>query len=107
MIASRTRNLDSVGQGVQRRKKRLCRGRLLGHDLSQIRVIREILDVVLFVMGSVIWLERHAIVAHAFGPMLAKLVVFVPWNFSILCAPVFVHRIFLDRVRWVLGTFRW
>ena len=85
----------------------MCRGRLLGRDLSQIRVIREILDVVLFVIGSVIWLKRHAIVTHAFRPVLAELVVFVPRNFSILCTPVFVYRIFLDRIRWVLETFRW
>jgi len=70
-------------------------------------VIREILDVVLFVIGSVMWFKRHAIVAHPLGPVLAELGVFVPRDFSILCAPVFVYRIFLDRVRWVLGTFRW
>jgi len=107
VIASWTRNLDPVKQGAERRERRLCRGRLLGCDLSQIRVIREILDVVLFVIGSIIRLKRHAIVTHSLGPVLAELGVFVPRNFSILCAPVFVYRIFLDEVRGGLGNFRW
>lgn len=98
MIPSGTRNLDLVGERVQRWEERLCRDSLVRCDLSQICVVREILDVVLFVICGIIWLKRHAVVAHAFGPVLAELSVFAPWNFCISCAPVLVYRIFLESI---------
>lgn len=57
------------------------------------------LDIVLCVIGGVVWFQWHAVVAHALGAMFAKPSV-AAGNLSVLSTPVLVHRAFFYGFPW-------
>lgn len=55
----------------------------------EIGVVGQVLDAVLGMIGGVVWLQRHAVVAHSVGAMFAQSSM-PARNLSILGAPVLV-----------------
>ena len=58
-------------------------------------MVGQVLDTVLRVIGGVVRFQRHAVVAHSVGAMLAEPRV-ATWNLSISSTPVFIDCILFD-----------
>lgn len=97
VLARGTRRLDLVLGLFQRRHKRRRRRRV-GRNvlLAQVRMEREMLDVVLGMVPRVVRLERHAVVTHALVAVPAELGVARARNRAGLLFPENVHRILHD-----------
>ena len=59
-------------------------------------MIGEVFYTMILVVFPVIWLQRHAIIAHSIGPVLAEFSISTSRHLPVLCSPVFVHGIFFD-----------
>lgn len=54
---------------------------------------RKMLDGLVFMVSGIIGLERHAIIAHSFVSVLAKLGITLSRNLSISRAPININRL--------------
>lgn len=59
-------------------------------------MIGKVLDIMVLVVFLVIRLQRHAIIAHSIGTVLAEISISTSRNLPVLFSPVFVHGIFRD-----------
>lgn len=69
-------------------------------------MIGEVLDAIILVVLAVIGLQRHAIVAHSIGSVLAKVGISTSWYFSIYCSPILIYCVFLDCLPRSAGGYR-
>jgi hypothetical protein len=59
-------------------------------------MIGKVLDVLVLVEFPVIRLERHAVITHGIGPVLAEVEVPTSRNLPILGSPVLIHGVFFN-----------
>ena len=59
-------------------------------------MIGKVFNIMVLVVFPVIRFQRHAIIAHSIGPVLAEISISTSRNLPVLCSPVFVHGIFCN-----------
>lgn len=59
-------------------------------------MIGKVFDIMFLVVFPVIRFQRHAIIAHSIGPVLAEVSISTSGNIPVLFSPVLVHGIFFD-----------
>ena len=96
MTASWARLLDAIIRLYQWWQRGCCRGGSLGCELAEIGVIGKVFNTMLLVVFPVIRLQRHAIIAHSIGSVLAEISISTSGNIPVPCSPVLVHGIFFD-----------
>lgn len=68
---------------------------------------RQVLDLLLGEILGIVRLEGHAVIAHAFRPMIAHLHVPIAFDLSILLVQRIVQRCLLHHIPGVLNRRRW
>jgi len=59
-------------------------------------VIREVFYIMILVVFPVIWLQRHAVITHGIGAMLAEVGISTSRDLSIFCPPILINGLFFD-----------
>ncbi len=59
-------------------------------------MIGKVFYIMVLMIFPVVWLQRHAIIAHGISPVLAEIRISTSGNFPVLRPPVLIYGIFFD-----------
>lgn len=96
MATRRTRYLDTIIWLYQWRQCGCCSGGSLRCELAEVGVIGKVFYIMILVVFAVIRLQRHAIITHSVGPVLAEIRVSTSGNLSVPCSPILIYGTFFD-----------